>query len=82
MHRCDTYISDKCLQASIHVVNDKIKANCTLLNTKIEATCGIICTVNKDKFLRVQPAYIMLTNDNPSATIKVTSNVIWEVTYE
>lgn len=80
MYRCDNNVG--CLSVSAHRVGEELKVSAHRVGEGIKVSAGIICTVNKDKFLRVQPAYIMLTNENPSATIKVTSNVIWEVTYE
>lgn len=89
MYRCGGYI-DECISVScteiktpIHVECrgfDDIDMDCICLDEKINISCSIICTINKDSFLRVNPDIVWLTPDVfSSADFKITSNVSWNI---
>lgn len=87
MYRCGGCI-DECISVScreiktpIHVECmdfDSIDMDCRCLDEKINVSCSIVCSINTDSFLRVNPDYVWLTSDILSSSeFKIISNVNW-----
>ena len=45
----------------------------------LKVTAGIICSVNKDAYLRVVPDVVWLTPDMIGGEFDIYSNVIWKI---
>lgn len=89
MYRCSRYI-DECIsvscreiKTSIHVECrdfDSIDMSCRCLDEKINVDCNIVCSINTDSFLRVNPNIMWLTSDMfASSKFNIVSNVNWVI---
>lgn len=53
--------------------------SCSKLNKGLKVTCSLVCTVNRDAYLRVEPDYVWLTPEMISGEFDIISNVSWVI---
>lgn len=89
MYRCSGYV-DECISVSckeiktpIHVECkdfDSIDMDCRCLDEKINVSCSIVCSINTDSFLRVNPDIVWLTPEMlASSTFNIITNTYWTI---
>lgn len=78
MYRCSGYI-DECISVSCQEIGN-IDISCRCLDEKINVSCSIVCSINTDSFLRVNPDILWLTPDIlASSEFNIISNVNWAI---
>lgn len=74
--------SIKCLVVTVQKKGETLNAECEKLNHTLNISCGILCTVNKNTYLYVNPNVLWLSEDMFSnAEFNVISNTSWEISY-
>lgn len=53
--------------------------SCRQLNKGLKVICSLVCTVNRDAYLRVEPDYVWLTSEMLSGEFDIYSNVSWRI---
>ena len=88
MHGC--YHSISCLDATAYRIGGGMKINASRYGGEIHATAyrigggihvtaSVVCSVNKDAYLRVEPDVVWLTQDMLSGEFDIYSNVVWKI---
>ena len=88
MHGCNHSIG--CLSVSAFRVGDGIDASASRVGDGLElsafrigkglnVSCNIVCSLNKDAYLRVEPDVIWLTPDMIGGEFDIYSNVVWRI---
>lgn len=88
MYRCDHSIG--CLSVSAFRVGRDIELtanriggdlllSATRVGTGIRVSASVVCSVNKDAYLRVSPDVVWLTPDMLGGEFDIYSNVVWKI---
>ena len=88
MHGCDHSIS--CLDATAYRIGSGMEINALRCGGDIHATAyrigdyihvtaSVVCSVNKDAYLQVEPDVVWLTSDMLSGEFDIYSNVVWKI---
>ena len=88
MHRCSNHIS--CLSVNCKRISKDLDVialrigvipdvRCHQINKGLKVTCSLVCTVNRNAYLRVNPDYVWLTPDMLSGEFDIFSNVNWNI---
>lgn len=88
MHRCSNHIS--CLSVSCKRIGKDLDViawriglipdvRCHQINKGLQVTCSLVCTVNRDAYLMVEPDYVWLTPDMIGREFDIISNVNWNI---
>ena len=88
MHRDNEYIG--CLSASvtkvgkglsgtIDLIGGELSASVTKVGKGLSGTITIVCSTNRDSYLRVTPDTVWLTPDMISGEFDIYSNVSWKI---
>ena len=68
------------LSVSSDRVGKGLDLSCHRIGKGLEVSCGLVCSINTDSVLRVQPKYIFLMeSNNYTEDVNVISNVQWHV---
>lgn len=79
MYGCGGYI-DECISVSCREIKTPIHVDCKCLDEKVNVSCSIVCSINTDSFLRVNPDVLWLTPDMlASSEFNIVSNVNWVI---
>lgn len=67
------------LIADLRVENPVLKVVNQIYNTPIKASCDLICSVNGNYFLYVEPDVVWITEGMLSGEFEIVSNVSWKI---
>lgn len=67
------------LNVGIKMVNPLLAVESRLLNAPLSVSCSLICDVNSEFYLYVEPDVIWLTPDMVSEEFDIRSNASWKI---
>lgn len=67
------------LNVGVKMVNPLLAVESRLLNAPLSVNCSLICDVNSEFYLYVEPDVIWLTPDMVSEEFDIRSNVRWKI---
>ena len=88
MHRCNhsigclnvtTTLLNKGLSVNAKRCGDELILHASRIGNGLNVICNVVCSVNKDAYLRVSPDVVWLTPDMLSGEFDIYSNVIWKI---
>ena len=74
-----TELINKGILAETSRIGSGLRASSGRIGKGIQVACSVICSVNKDAYLRVSPDVVWLTPDMVSGEFDIYSNVIWRI---
>ena len=88
MYGCDCHVG--CLSGSLLRRGDGLKGSILLMGESLSGSLlrrgeglrgglSLVCSVNKDAYLRVVPDVVWLTPDMLSGEFDIYSNVVWKI---
>lgn len=87
MHKCCTH-THSCLQVSASLASESLNVSAcragaalsvgaSRIGSGLRVTAGIVCTVNRDAYLRVVPDVVWLDSSTVGGEFEIYSNIIW-----
>lgn len=67
------------LNVGVKMVNQLLAVDSRLLNAPLNVSCSLICDINSEFYLYVEPDVIWLTPDMVSEEFDIYSNVVWKI---
>ena len=67
------------LTGSIVCKNDRLEGYIERVGERLVGSLHLVCTVNKDSYLHIEPDYVWLTPDMLSGEFDIYSNVSWKI---
>lgn len=89
MHRCSNN-THSCLQVRASLASESLNVSAcragaalsvgaSRIGSGLRVTAGIVCTVNRDAYLRVVPDVVWLDSSTVGGEFEVYSNVVWRI---
>lgn len=67
------------LQVGCGLANPLLQVKNTLLNPPLQVNCSLVCSVNDNYFLYVEPDVVWITEGMLSGEFEILSNVSWKI---
>ena len=67
------------IECSASVLNTPLKVSVMDVTPKLKVSGHLVCSVNKDAYLRVSTDVLLLTPDMLSEEFDIYSNVVWKI---
>ena len=77
MYGCDCHIG--CLSGSVTRIGSELCGCVTRIGQELRGSATLVCSVNKDAYLRVSPDVVWLTPDMIGGEFDIYSNVVWKI---
>ena len=88
MYGCDCNINclsgsvtrvGNCLSGSVTRVGNCLSGSVTRVGNCLSGNISLVCTTNRNSYLRVSPDVVWLTPDMLSGEFEIYSNVVWRI---
>ena len=88
MYGCDCHIgclsgsitrAGQELSGSVSRIGDELCGSIIRVGQELSGSVTLVCSVNKDAYLRVVPDVVWLTPDMLSGEFDIYSNVVWKI---
>lgn len=77
MYRYNYHIG--CLSGSVTRVGNELRGHISRIGNGLRGCASLVCSINKDAYLRVVPDIVWLTPDMLTGEFDIYSNVIWNI---
>lgn len=69
-----------CLNITVNRIGEGVDVTANRIGNGIAVTCGLVCSVNKVRYIRVEPKQLFLMpGNNFTDEVLIVSNVNWTV---